>query len=222
MTEPLNFDSIDLDALLGGWVRELGTQGVEAVVVLGPCLLGARERREVLAVHPPRLRGAAQALADSDDFGSRWHDSDAPLVAWQTLAPHADGEPGHWGSLWRAQGQQALLRVAFALPASRAFECFLFSPDGGAQAQQAAALAWSVFTVWPRLRRALAAQRLNLTAREQESLRLAFEGLTARETALRLGCSERTVNFHLTNAMAKLRTDSKLAAVQRACWLGVV
>lgn len=220
MTQPLNFDSIDLDALLTGWTGTLGAQGVDAVVVLGPCLLSARERRVVLAVHPPRLLPAAQALAESDDFGSRWHDSDAPLAAWQTLTPPS--APSGWRSLWLAHGQRALLRVAFALPAGRAFECFLFSPHTGANPQQMAALAWSVFNVWPRLRRALTSKRLNLSPREQESLRLAFEGLTARETAQRMACSERTVNFHLTNAMAKLQADNKLAAVQRACWLGVV
>ena len=74
----------------------------------------------------------------------------------------------------------------------------------------------------PALRRAIAEQRLSLSPREQESLNLAFEGLTARETALRMECSERTVNYHLANAMAKLQTDNKLAAVQRACWLGLI
>jgi LuxR family quorum-sensing system transcriptional regulator SolR len=30
------------------------------------------------------------------------------------------------------------------------------------------------------------------------------------------------VNYHLANAMAKLGVDNKLAAVQRACWLGAL
>jgi len=30
------------------------------------------------------------------------------------------------------------------------------------------------------------------------------------------------VNYHLANAMGKLRVDNKLAAIQRACWLGVI
>ena len=72
------------------------------------------------------------------------------------------------------------------------------------------------------LRRAIAEQRLSLSPREQESLNLAFEGLTARETSLRMDCSERTVNYHLANAMAKLHTDNKLSAVQRACWIGLI
>ena len=57
---------------------------------------------------------------------------------------------------------------------------------------------------------------------ECECLALAFEGLTARETGVRLRCSERAITFHLTNAMAKLRVDNKLAAIQRACLFGVI
>jgi LuxR family quorum-sensing system transcriptional regulator SolR len=37
-----------------------------------------------------------------------------------------------------------------------------------------------------------------------------------------MACSERTVNYHLANAMAKLKVDNKLAAVQRACWIGAL
>ncbi|HEY1226009.1 MAG TPA: LuxR C-terminal-related transcriptional regulator, partial [Ramlibacter sp.] len=50
----------------------------------------------------------------------------------------------------------------------------------------------------------------------------AFQGLTARETAGLLQCAERTVNYHLANAMGKLKVDNKLAAIQRACWLGAI
>lgn len=61
-----------------------------------------------------------------------------------------------------------------------------------------------------------------LSPRERECLALAFDGLTARESAERLACSERTVNYHLANAMAKLQVDNKLSAIQRACWLGAL
>ena len=76
-------------------------------------------------------------------------------------------------------------------------------------------LAWSAFNIWPLLRRAIAEQRVSLSPREQESLNWAFEGLTARETALRMDCSERTVNYHLANAMSKLQTDNKLAGASQ-------
>ncbi|MGS5085214.1 LuxR C-terminal-related transcriptional regulator [Hydrogenophaga sp. A37] len=223
MTLPVNFDSVGVDAILADWVRALQDHGVEAVMVLGPNPLGGRDEREVLAVHPPRLLGPAQALAESSDFGSSWRDSDAPLVAWQDISKSAYAEQaGRWRRLWLAHGHQTLVRVAFSLPAGRAFECFMFSPRAFADRSEAASLAWSAFNIWPMLRRAIADQRVTLSPREQESLNLAFEGLTARETALRMDCSERTVNYHLANAMTKLKTDNKLSAVQRACWIGLI
>lgn len=223
MSLPVNFDSVGVDAILADWVCALSEQGVEAVVVLGPKPTGGRDDREVLAVHPPRLLGPAQALAESHDFGSSWRDSDAPLVAWQDISKSAFVEQsGRWRRLWLGHGHQTLVRVAFTLPAGRAFECFLFSPRAFADRSEAATLAWSAFNIWPMLKRAIAGQRLSLSPREQESLNFAFEGLTARETAGRMDCSERTVNYHLSNAMAKLKTDNKLSAVQRACWIGLI
>jgi len=222
MTLPVNFDSMGVDAILADWVCALQEQGVDAVVVLGPVPTGTREQREVLAVHPPRFVGAAQALAESTDFGAGWRDSDAPLVAWQDISKSALEQSGRWRRLWLAHGHQTFVRVSFSLPAGRAFECFMFSPRVFSGRADAAALAWSAFNIWPMLRRAIAEQRVSLSPRELESLNLAFEGLTARETAVRMDCSERTVNYHLANAMAKLRTDNKLAAVQRACWIGLI
>jgi LuxR family transcriptional regulator, quorum-sensing system regulator SolR len=222
MTLPVNFDSVGLDGILADWVCALRDQGVEAVLVLGPNPLGGRDQREVLAIHPPRLLGPAEALAESRDFGAGWRDSDAPLVAWQDISKSAFEQSSRWRRLWLAHGYQTLVRVAFSLPAGRAFECFMFSPRAFADRSEAAVLAWSAFNVWPMLRRTIAEQRVGLSPRELESLNLAFEGLTARETALRMDCSERTVNYHLANAMAKLQTDNKLAAVQRACWIGLI
>jgi LuxR family transcriptional regulator, quorum-sensing system regulator SolR len=64
--------------------------------------------------------------------------------------------------------------------------------------------------------------RSTLSPRERECLVLAFNGRTARETSQQLHCAERTVNYHLANAMAKLKVDNKMAAIQRACWLGAI
>lgn len=222
MSLPVNFDSVSVDAVLADWVTALGDLGVEAVLVLGPNPLGTADEREVLAVHPPRLLGPAQALADSRDFGASWRDSDAPLVAWQDISKSALDPASRWRRLWLAHGYQTLVRVAFTLPAGRSFECFLFSPRMLGGRTEAAMLAWSTFHIWPMLRRAIAEKRVSLSRREHESIGLAFEGLTAREAALRMACSERTVNYHLSNAMAKLQTDNKIAAVQRACWFGLI
>ena len=62
----------------------------------------------------------------------------------------------------------------------------------------------------------------HLSPRERECLMLAFNGLTARESSMQMTCTERTVNYHLANAMAKLRVENKLAAIQRACWIGAI
>jgi DNA-binding CsgD family transcriptional regulator len=219
---PVNFESGELDAMLADWLASLRQRAVAAVVVLGPDPFGSVEDREVLAAHPPTVAAAAHALARSPEFGAQWRESDAPLVAWQSLARGEARPVDAWRAHCAALGLQALVRVAFPLPAGRAFECFLFCARELPGREHAAALAWSAMSAWPALRRGVAAARSLLSPRERECLEFAFEGLTARETAARLQCAERTVNYHLANAMGKLRVDSKLAAIQRACWLGLI
>jgi LuxR family transcriptional regulator, quorum-sensing system regulator SolR len=219
---PANFDSASLDAILSDWVAALREFSVEAVVVLGPNPFGSSEDRQVVAAHPPVVAHAAQALADSGEFGARWSDTDAPLVAWQTIARAEPQRGDRWRTLWLAHGYQTLVRVEFTLPAGRAFECFMFSPRELSGRHEAALVAWSALNVWPRVKRAIATARSTLSPRERECLELAFRGLTARETSQALQCSERTVNYHLANAMSKLKVDNKLAAIQRACWVGAL
>ena len=222
MANPANFDSSDLDTVLSDWASALRESSVEAIAVLGPDPFGTSDDRQVVAVHPPTLAVAARALAESHYFGARWRDSDAPLVAWQYIARADQQSAARWRLLWLAHGFQTVVRVGFPLPAGRAFECFMFSPRELTDRAEAASLVWSALNVWPVVRRCIAAERSTLSPRERECLVLAFQGMTARESAQQLVCSERTVNYHLANAMAKLRVDSKLAAIQRACWLGVI
>jgi LuxR family quorum-sensing system transcriptional regulator SolR len=219
---PANFDSVNLDGILSDWVAALREFSVEAVVVLGPDPFGGSDDRQVVAVHPPVVAEAAHALAESRDFGARWRDSDAPLVAWQTIGRSDPHGTARWRLLWLAHGYQTVVRVQFSLPAGRAFECFMFSPRELTDRAEAALMAWSALNIWPLVKRSIASARSMLSPRELECLGLAFRGLTARETAQALQCSERTVNYHLANAMNKLRVDNKLAAIQRACWLGAL
>ena len=114
------------------------------------------------------------------------------------------------------------MRIAFPLTVGRAFECYLFSPLQWHDRSEAALLAWSALNIWPILKRSLAEARSPLSPRELECLKLAFQGQTARESGEILLCSEPTVNFHLANAKTKLKVDNKLAAIQRACWLGLI
>jgi LuxR family quorum-sensing system transcriptional regulator SolR len=222
MQLPANFDSVSLDGMLSDWVCALREFSVEAVAVLGPNPFGGIEDRQVVAVHPPVVADAAQALAESRDFGAPWRDSDAPLVAWQYIAKSNRLSSSRWRLLWLAHGFQTVVRVEFSLPAGRAFECFMFSPRELSDRAEAASLVWSALNIWPLVKRSIAQARSTLSPRERECLVLAFQGLTARESAQRLTCTERTVNYHLANAMSKLKVDNKMAAIQRACWLGAI
>lgn len=61
-----------------------------------------------------------------------------------------------------------------------------------------------------------------LTRREIDVLRLTAEGKTASEIALLLTISERTVNFHINNTLAKLGAANKTAAAVQAALLGFI
>jgi DNA-binding CsgD family transcriptional regulator len=61
-----------------------------------------------------------------------------------------------------------------------------------------------------------------LTARELEVLKWATSGKTAFEVGVILGIAERTVSFHLQNAIHKFETDSKHVAVARAKSYGLI
>lgn len=222
MRFPVNFDSLTLDGILGDWLAALREFAVEAVAVLGPDPCGGGDDRQVLCVHPLSVSDAVRALADSREFGAPWRESDAPLVAWQHIARAGPLNATRWRVLALAHGFQTMVRVEFPLPANRAFECFMFSPRELADRSDAALLVWSTLNVWPLVKRCIAQARSSLSPRERQCLMLAFNGLTARETADQMLCTERTVNYHLANAMAKLKVENKLAAIQRACWIGAI
>lgn len=222
MQSPANFDSLVLDGLLLDWMSALKPYSVEAVMILGPAVTGTARQRWVHAVYPPRLQDAAMSLAASDDFGYEWQDSDSPMVAWQTISRAAYGDLSRWRLLALSHGLQSVVRVEFALPRARSFECFLFTPQAMCERAEAAALVWSTLNIWPKIRRVIADVACPLSRREKECLALAFDGETAADSAKTLDCSERTVTYHLANAMRKLQVDSKLAAIERACWYGAI
>lgn len=63
---------------------------------------------------------------------------------------------------------------------------------------------------------------LALTERERQVLRVAAEGLTAREIGERLGVRERTVTTHLGRIYTKLGVGTRLAAIRVATVSGLV
>lgn len=222
MPHPVKSDSAELTDLLHDWLRALHEFSVEAVVILGPDPFGRIEDRQVVAAAPARIDEAALTLARSGEFGARWRNADAPLVVWQHIAKSDVLQTQHWRVQWLGHGFKTMVRVAFPLPGDRAFECFMFSPRELHDRAEASALVWSALNIWPIVRRSIVRTRSSLTPREVECLALAFEGLTARATSERLACAERTVNYHLGNAMGKLQADNKMAAIQRACWIGAL
>ena len=66
------------------------------------------------------------------------------------------------------------------------------------------------------------AERLGLTPRESEVLRLLAEGLSDREIAAALFLSPRTVGWHVTHLLAKLDVESRAAAAAAAIRRGLV
>jgi LuxR family transcriptional regulator of spore coat protein len=61
-----------------------------------------------------------------------------------------------------------------------------------------------------------------LSKREAACLQWAAAGKTSRETAIILGVTERTVNFHVQNACRKLRARNRRAAVAMALTWGLL
>ncbi len=205
-------DGAPLDVVLTAWTRSVRGMAVQAVAVLGPALDAPAGAQQVLAVHPPAAAGLAQALATEVQAPTD------PLLAWDNLA---EAPVSPWLAPARALGLQARLAIAQALPADVRLVAHLFSarPLEPAAAGEAA---WTALQGWPAVRRQIGARQSRLSPRERACLELAFLGLTARESAQRLQCAERTVNYHLANAMAKLGADGKQAALRRACWLGAI
>jgi LuxR family transcriptional regulator, quorum-sensing system regulator SolR len=220
--DPANFENIAVDSAINDWLVALRDHAVRGLLVLGPEPLGAPGERRILAVHPPHLLDAAKALADSTDFAYEWSKTHSPHMVWRAISDAENTDHGHWSRLWWAKGFRSFVRVGFSLPGHRAFECYAFSLRTWSSHEEPASAAWHTSTIWPALRKSLIEAYSPLSPREAESLRLAFDGMTARAAAEVMGCSERTVNFHITNATNKLKVDSKLAAVQQAIFLGCI
>ena len=61
-----------------------------------------------------------------------------------------------------------------------------------------------------------------LSESEREVLKVAAEGLTARQIGTRLGVRERTVTTHLARIYGKLGVGSRMAAIRQASRSGLV
>lgn len=70
--------------------------------------------------------------------------------------------------------------------------------------------------------KAMPETQVRLFYREVEILKWTGDGKTSGEISDILNISERTVNFHIGNAMVKLNAPNKIAAVVRAAMLGML
>lgn len=73
-----------------------------------------------------------------------------------------------------------------------------------------------------RIRREQEKEKIELTTREIECLTWATEGKSAWEISKILGCSERTITFHLNNATVKLNCANRYQAIGKAIVTGVI
>lgn len=204
------------------WFSKLSHLSVKALVVLGPDPFGPASARKVLTVFPLRHTRAAELLCSSDSYGEAWRESRSPMVGWVNLKGSDSYGNETWRRHWIEDGMSSMVHVEIPLPLGRAFECFVFSQSEASDRAHAAEVAYALLSSWPTLKPILLSDQTSITSRERESLIAAAEGLTAREAAVRMSCTERTVNHHWSRAMIKMRATNKIAAVQRAVWLGLI
>lgn len=72
------------------------------------------------------------------------------------------------------------------------------------------------------MQQARSLEETQLTRKEAEVLKWTADGKTSGEIGVILGISENTVNFHVKNAISKLRAANKTAAVVKAALLGLL
>lgn len=204
------------------WFESLSQHHVKALAVLGPQPFGETTGRSVYLVHPAEHAQAASALCDSSAYGSTWRSTHSPLVAWSNFDGIWRSSDADWITHWGQNDLVSMVRVEIPLPLGRAHECFLFLDQPIASSVQAAELTYAVMGTWPLIKQALRTPDLGLSEKEVQTLRGAANGMTARLLSEHLGCTERTVTFHWSNARAKLRSRNTMEAVTRAMLLGII
>lgn len=139
-------------------------------------------------------------------------------MAWQDVNL-AEDESG-WRRYLSRAGISSFVRVAFELSGNRFFEFFTFTKIKIQSRTQAALIAWAIYGNWPRMRRAIVAQRLRLSPREIEVLFHLCVGLTSKEIGAKIQVTERTVNHFIASLSEKFCVSGRSALPQRAFWLG--
>lgn len=210
-------------SLLSGWIGQLHEFDARAIVVLGPHpdFDPQRWNRTLIAVHPQEYAPEAALLARSDVFGPDWRANGGSLAAWRNLTD-MPGCQESWIGAWLEAQVMALVRVEIPMPFQNFFEIYVLTGRHLTSKPEAASIAWTALNAWPQVKSELVQQHLKVSAREREVLILLAGGLTSKDAALKAGCTERTIGFHLGNLMTKLKAENRAEVVQRACALGIL
>lgn len=200
------------------WLDSLSTFGVKALAILGPASADELQRRDIWSAHPLPLRPAVEEFARSDAYGPAWRESNSPAMAWQNVTIDAGRA---WSRALHEHGIRAIVRSDVQMPFGTGFECVALV---GKQLNRGEAfeIGWALNNCWPMVKDGVIANRFGLTPRVREVLRVLAEGHTAKETAKRVGCKERTVHYHLATVMKRLHADNRASAILRACMLGIL
>jgi len=205
----------DLPAVMEFWMERLRASHVGAIVVTVPNPFSTTPgARFVVSTYPDNLRKNSQMFETPGTTGTR-----TSLAEWGHLAER-DERP--WAKLMAGKGFRSVIATRLPTGGGNYIESLMFGAESLCNHAQAAIAVWSALDVAPVLKEATAGVVCNLTPRERECLLQAFEGKSADETAQVLGISERTVQYHLSNVIGKLRATGKPHAVHRALMLGII
>lgn len=211
------FDHPELDRHLQVWMHNLADLKIGGIAVLGPKLDGDAHLREIMALQPTASYTGLQELLSQMDADTLGNASDR----WIGFAQLSNIQGNAKNHLF-AQRFQSLAWVAVPLPSNRRLECVFLSQMPAFNKEQLGALSLSALATMPKIRNAITQAHNILSSKEIQCLQLAFGGQTSKEIAMSMRLTERTTNYHLTNAMLKLKVKNKMAAAQRACWLGLI
>jgi LuxR family transcriptional regulator len=170
------------------------------------------QARNYLAVDPTVAQGGRSTLPFiwSDDLFATARD------LWEDARSHGL-EYGWVQSCRDVRGISGMLTLARAKEDLSASELRAKTPE----------MSWLAQVAHFGMARCLVAELLpeaevTLSNREIEVLRWTAEGKTSSEVADILRIAERTVNFHINNAVVKLKANNKTAAAIRAAVLGLL
>ena len=200
-----------LNSMLEVWFG----RGMRAITFLGPDPVSP-EKRATLLVYPGSYQHAADFLAGSDAYGQSWRDSDSPNVAWVDTSRN---EP--WLAPWVKMGCTGMLRVGMDLSGSKQIE--VYASFGNQLTRPfVAEFVLDLLAAWSQVKRYVLTPLSGLTNQQLRVLNMSLNGLSARECAVSLGVTERTVNHHLATIQEKMGTQSKLGSIAKAIWCGAI